>query len=277
MEHQETNAATKENVEIIEIKDAKHDKPHYLLLETKESSWLKRVGTTERWMNAEIEITARYLFGPLSEQIGKLVCSMGGKTTSYDSVKITNGEVMVKQSQLRGLHIGTFMFARMVTWAKTLNSERKIVPISMYVGDARDADNKNRRNTLYERFGIVFIYREVDGIAKAEGVSDPKLTVHDLIERKGWDNIRTCRWLEGFHDLARAHHKLRDAVRRSRREANVYRKEATKFTVRVKTFVSHLRHLVKWPLAIGAGIVGFSVGKSDLTGLWTRMTSGGLW
>lgn len=153
-----------------------------------------------------------------------------------------------------------------------MNPEHTIVPISLFVGDAHNTDNKNRRNTLYRRFGIEFVYREVSGIANAEGVSDPKLTVHDLIEHKSWDNIRTCCWLEGFHDLARAHHHVRAAARQSRREAMLYRKKAPKFEERVQTVARRLSYLINWPLAIITAIMGFAVGRSDLAGLWTWLT-----
>jgi hypothetical protein len=267
MERHEINVATKQYVEVLAVADPAHDQPHYLLIETEESCCMQRVGADERWSDAKIDVAARYLFGPLHEQIGTLVCTMGGSTPSYDSVTITHGDMMVKPSALRGLHIGTCLFARVVGWAMSMSPDRVVTRITLGVGDAY-AENKTRRNTMYERFGIRFVYRDANGIAGAEGHSDPDLRVRDLVGHRSWTNIRSC-GLGALRDLAQSHQALHRSERRHRRMASVYRRRATKIDERLG---SAIRAFVRWPLVAAAAIVGFAFGKYGLDGLWTLLT-----
>ena len=131
------------------------------------------------------------------------------------------------------------------------------------------AATKTRRNTMYERFGIRFVYRDVNGIVDAEGHSDPDLRVRDLVGHQSWTNIRGCHWLDGFHHLAQSHRALRNSERRHRRMASVYRRRAAKLDERIGIAI---KAFVRWPLVAVAAIIGFAVGKYGFDGPWTLLT-----
>ncbi|WP_323025753.1 hypothetical protein [Castellaniella sp.] len=58
----------------------------------------------------------------------------------------------------RGRHIGTYLFDEIVRWAQQW-PDAQVKPIGLGRGDASD-ENRERRNTFYERFGIEFDYSE---------------------------------------------------------------------------------------------------------------------
>lgn len=269
MSNTDVHTASSEKTEVVEVKDPSYGKPHFLLLVTKESSLLQKVDGDLRWSNAKMEVTARYLYGPLPRLIGQLVCDMGGSTSDQQSVRITNGEVMVRLDELRGLHIGSFMFGRVVGWAKALAPTHRIVPIRLSLVDAHNPANKDRRNKLYENFGIKFEYRAADGITKAEGSSVEGLLVRDLVEYKGWTNITTSHWMDGFQELARANMDLREAARRNRVKARHYGKVHNTFVKRIAFLASHLNRVT---LLITGGL-GYAVGKFGLAGIWALLTA----
>lgn len=110
-----------------------------------------------------IELDAVYFAGPAPWLLGQRVCVMGGSTQHVDKVKLTNGGVVINLKGLKGLHIGSLMFGRIVDWAKQFPGHWCIVPIGLAAIDAREPEAKQRRNQFYENFGIRFGYDSADG------------------------------------------------------------------------------------------------------------------
>lgn len=176
-------------VELVAFGDATNGGPHILSLttETKTLEMFREDGT-RHLTSSEIEIVARYVSSPKVHLSGYQVSLMGGKTEYDNRVKLTNGGVTVDPS-FCGLHIGSVLFGRIVDWAKQFPEDWRVVPITLSVVDARDPKNKARRNRFYEQFGFQFTYRAREGIADAEGRSDPAMTVKDLLPRNRWEGV----------------------------------------------------------------------------------------
>ncbi len=90
--------------------------------------------------------------------------------TNRNTVDLTCGGLFIDPVQLRGHGVGTFLFYRIIKWAKTWPSAN-VAPIMLTSLQAYE-ENKERRNHFYERFGIEFNYFDQ---AKMEGVSLPIL------------------------------------------------------------------------------------------------------
>ncbi|WP_104655709.1 hypothetical protein [Ralstonia insidiosa] len=177
-------------------------------------------------------------------------------------MKLTNGEVMVKVASLRGLHIGTYAFCRIVTWAKKLDHDILVQPIRLSVVDAHDSANKERRNSMYENFGLRFRYREANGIANAEGLSLSTLTVGDLTVYEHWPNIHAAHWLDGFKELAEA---FRIARRKQREHSRLYalnRRRAERFEQKVAVVTRYLHMAINLPLYGTIAFIAFAVGQN---------------
>lgn len=72
-----------------------------------------------------------------------------------EKISITGGAVMLTGVP-RGAHIGTYLFDEIVRWAKQW-PKAQVRQISLSEVDADDV-NRERRNSFYEQFGIVFDY-----------------------------------------------------------------------------------------------------------------------
>lgn len=98
---------------------------------------------------------------------------------------ITNGYFFIDPDELRGNMIGTFLLNRMVLWAKE-HKGSMLDKIELLNNQAED-DNKDRRNRLYEQFGITFNYNEDDCLS---GLSND-FSVDDLNTVDAWkDHIK---------------------------------------------------------------------------------------
>lgn len=84
------------------------------------------------------------------------------------SVSLVSGAVFFDPAELRGQRIGTYLMNEIVTWAKQWPNAT-VQSVELLAGQAQE-DNKDRRNRFYERFGLVFDYRDPE---HREGVSKP--------------------------------------------------------------------------------------------------------
>lgn len=155
-------------------------------------------------------IRVYYLDGPyldVAERIAP-VADLGGIIDyGYDHeaeswrtrVKLSNGYVVIDHTKLRGLGLGTYLFAQVVLWAQQLAPDGDVQPIRLSSHQARDGENKERRNRFYEAFGFTFDYRSVEGIEHAEGSSHP-IKACDLIiperENPGLEKFELVEYLQ---------------------------------------------------------------------------------
>lgn len=167
-------------LEVIEVKD-KYGKSHFIEFETVTSVSQITDESGLIYESGSISCRAHYLFGPLRGTIGRLVSDMGGTIYGNSgSVRITNGQVMIQVVEMRGLKIGTFQLNKIVTWVKQFNPKYKVQVVKLAAVDAHD-DNRDRRNTFYENFGLRFHYKEDNGVQKSSGGSFSHLSVADLV------------------------------------------------------------------------------------------------
>lgn len=247
---------TTSTFEIIKVQDENkyYPRTHYLLIETELKShiWSSETASTS---TSKIKVRATYLYG--SDGIykaGSLISEMGGEMQSYrQSVRVTNGAVMV-DSSMRGLHVGTYLFHKIVTWAKQFDPSYNIVPISVIAGDA-DKDNKDRRNKLYENSGIQFIW---DGSAGMQGSSDPTLTVSDLIAYANWPNIQKDYGMRSLDKTWQELATLKVQVQSLKAANRFCRRQYNTIESRLKI----LAGLISIPLCIGCLLLGLAVGKA---------------
>ncbi|SDU86939.1 hypothetical protein [Pseudomonas corrugata] len=241
-------------MEIIEVKEHNeyHPKTHYLLIETqlKSHSWSSDKTSTS---TARIKVRATYLYGSEGPQkAGSLISEMGGEC-SRQRVKLTNGSVMVNSS-MQGLHVGTYLFHKIVSWAKQFDPSYKIVPISVIAGDGYK-ENKERRNKLYCNSGIRFIW---DGPEGMQGSSDPTLTVSDLIAYANWPNINKDYGLQSLDKTWREISKLKEKVRGLKSSNLYYRREYKTLESRLKAIAGFLN----LPMYILCLFLGIIIGKA---------------
>lgn len=260
MNYRQVEIRSNERVEFVTVRDDKHNRTHYLILSINESHTLDK-SQTDRYINAQIEVNAKYLYGPLSSYIGRIVCKMGGKTISDYGVKISNGDVMVEVNELRGLHIGSFILNRIVIWAKTLEPERKIHQLKLVEQDATDSNNKLRRNNLYRKFGIKLVFN--DPLTESSGKSAIDVHVKDLVEftDREWSNIKVDNWIDGFGELNTEFHRIRDQLRQSRRRLAFYKRKSNRFDAKVGTVIKTLHNIINLPLFFIALLIGYLVAK----------------
>ncbi|HIE3795653.1 TPA: hypothetical protein ACXL4G_006405, partial [Klebsiella michiganensis] len=92
----------------------------------------------------------------------------------------------------RGLGIGSLLFCEIVKWAKTYSGiDIKTIFLSAF--DAKDENNRKRRNKLYERFGIHMEYDDDEKSGFSLPMKTDGLIINEnfLIEQGG--NIRTLK------------------------------------------------------------------------------------
>ncbi len=241
--------------EIISVTESlSHSKRvHFLLVETQTHEYLQQVGNRTH-VEASIEVKATYLYGqPYGHREGMVVSTMGGTFRSYNnSVKLTNGSVMI-ESGLRGLHIGTYLFHKITSWAKCFDPSSQIVPITVIAGDA-GPNNRERRNKLYTNSGIKFIWTDTPG---AGGQSDPELTVADLAPYSHWPNIEPH---YGFSALSQAWRELdivREKVSGLKASKAYYRKHYDSVSKRLSAITT----MLNWPLCIATFVLGLLLAR----------------
>lgn len=125
---------------------------------------------------------------------------LGGNNIS-DEVSITGGDVILNAP--KGMRIGCLLMNEVVKWVKQW-PDAKVNRITIIEGDASE-ENKDRRNRFYERFGVVFSYRDDK---KEAGRSVPMrvslLTENDSFLKKNGGNIEP---IDFFSYLAQKLHR----------------------------------------------------------------------
>lgn len=262
MSYRYVDVQSSDKVEVITVRDERHEEPHFLLLLTVQSA---TVETTEvkRYLAGKFDIKAIYLFGPLSEEIGKTVCHMGGETSLNDGVSLSNGDILVHVTKMRGLNVASFMLNRVVRWAKCFEAERKVRPFKLVKHDATIQKNKDRRNQLYRKFGMRIVFE--DPATEEEGHTAYDLLIAELLEfdDREWANISVNYWLDGFRALYGDHLIARRRLRESNRTLSRYRRKSERFDAKVRTIRNALAYIVNWPLVAATAVVGYGVGAGE--------------
>lgn len=102
-----------------------------------------------------------------------------------ESVSLVGSALFLDPPELRGQRIGTCLMNEIVTWAQQW-PEAKVRSVELLSGQAEE-ENRARRNRFYERFGLVFAYRDPE---HREGLSMP-MSVKALTPVETWkENIR---------------------------------------------------------------------------------------
>ncbi|MBE8895347.1 hypothetical protein ACN4GA_24110 [Raoultella terrigena] len=105
-------------------------------------------------------------------------------------ITLTGGSIILNAP--RGLGIGSLLFCEVAKWAKTYSGiDIKTIFLSAF--DAKDENNRKRRNRLYERFGIHMVYDEGEksGFSLPMKTDDLIINENFLIDQGG--NIRILR------------------------------------------------------------------------------------
>lgn len=243
--------------ELIKVADTQRNQEHYLLVKTTYS----KLGTDSDGdsviMTASMSVEAHYIFGSRLNLIGQLVSEMGASINGFGrSTRLTNGSVMIRVEDLKGLHIGTYLFYKIVNWAITHAPGYKITPISLSNCDAGE-DNKDRRNAFYEHFGLVFDYRTENGVEKASGCSKAALTTDDLIRYQHWPNISVQHLHSGLKDLAHSVDRMRRSLFEAKRCVRMHVRDRNKKNRKLQI----LAICINWPLYIFFTLIGVIVGR----------------
>lgn len=131
----------------------------------------------ERYQPCSAEIKIHYA------ELGGYKCGgyFSGKYEGYrNGVSVTGGAVMLNIAHLRGNRIGTYLFSKIIAWAKQW-PDADVDKIKIVEGDAQ-GDNGIRRNGMYEKAGIVFQYYDE---AHSAGSSLP-MKSFSLVEARSW-------------------------------------------------------------------------------------------
>lgn len=158
-------------------------KSAWLLYSEKRSLHIETVDE-KRHFTDKVEIEVRTI-GSFSDttQADSLVMEMRGTSNSiYNSVSFSDGYIMVADSW-RGLHIGTYMMNRLVSWAIEHYPTHHPVDIKLMSCQAQP-DNKARRNRFYEQFGFRFTW---DDDSHTVGMLEPGLSISDLHTVSTWE------------------------------------------------------------------------------------------
>lgn len=247
-----TSEETNNNFEIIEVKSQKrkHQVTYYLLVETKLKSrtWSFQGTSTT---SASIKVKATYLYGSHGGfQPGQFISEMGGELNdSNRSVRLTNGSVMVDNG-MRGLHVGTYLFHKIVFWAKQFDPSYRVVPISVTSSDA-EGENKDRRNKLYTNSGIRFIWSGPVGMG---GQSDPTLTISDLSPYANWPNITRNHDMSALDKTWQEVSTLKVKERELRVAKRYHRRKYDTIKARLHTIAGCL-NLLGYLLFLGLGLI----------------------
>ncbi|WP_086793300.1 hypothetical protein [Pseudomonas sp. SCPG-7] len=251
-----TSEETNNDIEIIEVKHktSYSEDIHYLLIETKikSSTWSLQGTPTS---SSRIKVRATYLYGSRGGvRSGQFISEMGGELNdSRRSVKLTNGSVMI-DSSMRGLHVGTYLFHKIVSWAKQFDPSYTVVPISVIAGDA-EKENKDRRNKLYTNSGIRFNWNGAEGMG---GQSDPTLRISELVPYANWPNITRNYDMSALDKTWRELSTLKEKARNLRASKRFYRREYETIRARLRAIAGFLN----LPGYIFCILLGLAIGKA---------------
>lgn len=170
---------------LIEVDDKRYEgEPHVILVKLHRTERRVIQDEVASLWEARLEVGAKCVAGPHLSQRILHVAHMGGQFQQGWSdfphkIKLTPGGILVRQ-EYRGLRIGTYLQNLVIRWAIDLKVDAVVEKISLIAGDARTADERDRRNRFYEQFGLRFIYEEGTGIERSVGRSIPDLRIAEL-------------------------------------------------------------------------------------------------
>ena len=250
-----------ENVEVITVKDARYEQPHYLLLHTRQS--ISKFRVADECGDGKIELVATYLYGPSPQHIGHVVINFGGST--WDGVvKIANGDIRVEIHDLKSLGIGSFMLNRVIRWAKEFPAHYRLKGLNLTLDDARTPEERDRRNKLYRRFGIRLVF--ADPLSEAQGTSEPNFTVGELIQfpNAHWKNVGADQWFNGFKAISAESRNAKERMALLRTKCARFKLELRRVDSTIGVVRTVFWNLINWPLLLVTGFVCFGIGKGDL-------------
>ena len=98
--------------------------------------------------------------------------------------------IEITNEMFRGIGLGSLLMLPLVRWAKSLSGDVPVTTVQLQASDARNDENRYRRNKFYEKLGFAFDYEDLD---KTYGKSK-KILISELIEPKfkmsnGWEVI----------------------------------------------------------------------------------------
>lgn len=246
------------SLEVIKVEGKGRNDVHYLLVDVRRSKHQGDAGGIRTFYDASLTIKVHYIFGSRLDLIGEHVSTMGASITGHDKrVKLTNGSVMIHIEGLRGLHIGTYLFYKVVDWAKNNAPGYRIIPISLSNVDA-GPKNKDRRNAFYENFGLKFEYIAANGIEKASGRSLETLTTDDLIAYQNWPNIKCEPLHHGLERLARKFDRMRTSLSNAHQGLR-YQQRSQR---RKESKLDMLTRRINWAMYLVIAFLAFHVGKA---------------
>ena len=240
----------------IEVKDGLAI--HYLAMTIGGSYKYEKFESEKEWEHGELDLRVQYLFGPHKRRIGDEIIHMGA-SISTDSVKLSNGEIMLNAPELRGRGITSYALNQVVMWAK-LNTrpEMGVARLRLGPADAVDEVNKSRRNEMYKKFGFKFVFSDQNesiGYAYVDQLSDVK-----SIDPSEWKQISVDSRFKGFEQLAKEFNLTRERYLLDKSRAKLFLKKWGCIEGIIKTLGSYIRRLVNTPLLIAGILVGVLVG-----------------
>ncbi|MEP3342949.1 MAG: hypothetical protein ABJO09_11640 [Hyphomicrobiales bacterium] len=180
-------------------------------------------------------------------------------TAVSNTVDLTCGGLFLDPEELRGKHIGTFFFLRIVKWAQSWPSA-SVAPIEL-VSLQAGLTNKERRNRFYEQFGIRFKYHDS---AKEEGVSTSMLVsdlTPDAVSGAWMKSVREISMSDFVGQAARINrdgkfeeNRLRTSVKNLQIRLDEVNSNPLKHALRI--FRYRYAHIVFW--LFGAAVVVFA-------------------
>ena len=131
---------------------------------------------------------------------GSVMRARGEASEVFKTVSFSDGFVVVDPEWMRGLHVGTYVFDLLVTWAKENYGDYRVCPIKLFIHQGRENDERDHRNRFYERFGFRFVF---DDAEKRSGISEPELSINELSNVDSWKkNISLLDEADYLRDLA---------------------------------------------------------------------------
>lgn len=94
----------------------------------------------------------------------------------------TGGFVVLEDNEIKGNRVGTYLMSEIVKWAKQWPNAN-VRTVTLGTGQAQ-AENKDRRNKLYEKLGLIFVYDNPD---HKSGCSQ-KILASQLSIVTSWEN-----------------------------------------------------------------------------------------
>lgn len=181
---------------------------------------------------------------------GASMRALSGKNPG--ELKLSDFGIFIDIPGMRGLGLGTFLMDQIVQWAMQW-PDANVRPISLAAGQATP-ENKARRNHFYERFGLVFDYRN-DG---DEGVSRP-MKVKALNRVAPPDNVSITPLSVYTRDLIQQSAEQRNEIAKLERSLTALsdaRKEAENAPFRWALWTLYMKHqYLLLPLLVALAVV----------------------